>query len=155
MPAHDQLRLWTRDARDARRTATVSRRRLGGRCTSPCSSTPEDLFSSWKSGKFCSTYIHVLFIHIKSQPRTGHIIHNTPTRKRSHQAQYIHTSHTSHPLHSNAHILFIQTIHTGKKTYSMFFTSGKFCRTTGKKSPWEPGQTRATHGTHRRTRAHG
>ena len=29
-------------------------------------------------------------------------IHNTPTRKRSHQAQDIHTSHTSHPLHSNA-----------------------------------------------------
>ena len=30
-------------------------------------------------------------------------IHNTPTRKRSHQAQDIHTSHTSHPLHSHAH----------------------------------------------------
>jgi hypothetical protein len=29
-------------------------------------------------------------------------IHNTPTRKRSHQAQDIHTSHTSHLLHSNA-----------------------------------------------------
>ena len=29
-------------------------------------------------------------------------IHNTPTRKRSHQVQDIHTSHTSHSLRSNA-----------------------------------------------------
>ena len=33
---------------------------------------------------------------------SGEFIHNTPTRKRSHQAQDIHTSHTSHSLHSNA-----------------------------------------------------
>ena len=30
------------------------------------------------------------------------VIHNTPTRKRTHQAQAIHTSHTSHSLHSHA-----------------------------------------------------
>ena len=73
--------------------ATVYNRRA---VESPSTRDDSDGIHSQHTKRVTPSTRHSHLVHITP----ASFIHNTPTRKQSHQAQDIHTSYTSHPLHS-------------------------------------------------------